>query len=199
MATTAPQAPRPPAPPNPPGPPRRGSNVLAIVLLTLALIVVVSGLAVWVGFHYLVRNFRVHERDAAGGGKQVSISTPFGGIHVDQGKGVNEASLGLPLYPGAKQVTDNGSASISLGLPDSNSMHLVVGKFETPDPPDKVEAFYHNRLGSEVTKFTARDREGKTVFEMKHNDDEKVVALKSIDDGTRIELVHVGHARGESN
>ncbi|HLW79898.1 MAG TPA: hypothetical protein VKU44_09910 [Terriglobia bacterium] len=196
---TPPEPPRPPSPPAPPGPPRSGSNVLAIVLMALALIVVVCGLAVWVGFHYLVRSFRVHERDAAGGGKQVSISTPFGGINVDQGKGVNEAALGLPLYPGAKQVTDQGSASISLGLPDSNSVHIVVGKFESADPPDKVLAFYHNRLGSEVTKFTERNAEGKTVFEIKHNDDERVVTVKGIDDGTSIELVHVGHASGESN
>lgn len=188
-----------PRPPSPPAPPRSGSNVLAIVLLGLALIVVVSGLAVWVGFHYLARGFRIRQRDSAGGGKQVSISTPFGGINVDAGKGVSEASLGLPIYPGSKQLRDNDSASVSLGLPDSNSVRIVAGKFESSDPLEKVEAFYHQRLGSEVTKFTERDSEGKTVFEIKHQDDEKVVSLHRQDDGTRIELVHVGHTRGESN
>ena len=191
--------PTPPRPPSPPAPPRSGSNVMAIVLLGLALIVVVSGLVVWVGFHYLARSFRVRQRDSAGGGKQVSISTPFGGINVDAGKGVSEAGLGLPIYPGAKQVRDNDSATVSLGLPDSNSVRIVAGKFQSSDPIEKVEAFYHQHLGSEVTKYTERDSQGKTVFEIKHQDDERVVTLQSADDGTRIELVHVGHTHGESN
>lgn len=188
-----------PRPPVPPPPPRSGSNVLAIVLLGLALIVVVSGLVVWLGFNYLAHSFRVRQHESANGEKQVSISTPFGGINVDAGKGVSEASLGLPIYPGAKQLRDNDSASVSLGLPDSNALHIVAGKFETSDPLAKVEAFYHQRIDSEVTKFTEHDPHGKTVFEIKHQDDERVVTLQSQDDGTRIELVHVGHTHGESN
>lgn len=193
MATSQPQPPRPPAPP------RSGSNILAIVLLGLALIVVVSGLVVWFGLHYLSHNIRVSERESEAGKKQVSISTPFGGLHVNTGKEVTEASLRLPIYPGATVVKNDDSATVSLGLPGDNSVGIVVGKFETPDPIDKVEAFYHGRLGSEVTKFTQRDNEGKTVFEIKQKDDERVVALKDTGGGTRIELVHVGHAQGETS
>jgi hypothetical protein len=188
-----------PQPPRPPAPPRSGSNILAIVLLGLALIVVVSGLVVWFGLHYLSQNIHVSERQSEAGKKQVAITTPFGGIHVNTGKEVSEASLRLPIYPGAKVVKNDDSATVSLGLPGETSVGIVVGKFETPDPIDKVEAFYHDRLGSEVTKFTQRNNEGKTVFEIKQKDDERVVALKSTDGGTRIELVHVGHALGETS
>lgn len=196
MATSQAQPPRPPAPP---APPRSGSNILAIVLLGLALIVVVSGLVVWFGLHYLSHNIRVSEHESEQGKKQVAISTPFGGLHVNTGKAVTEASLRLPIYPGAMQVKNDDSATVSLGLPGANSVGIVVGKFESSDPLDKVEKFYHDRLGSEVTKFTERDNEGKTVFEIKQKDDERVVALKSTDGGTRIELVHVGHAQGETS
>jgi len=194
MATTSQ-----PQPPRPPAPPRSGSNIIAIVLLGLALIVVVSEVAVWAGLHYLARNFQVNQRESAGGKKEVSIKTPFGGIDVNAGKNVSEAGLGLPIYPGAKQVTDDDSASVNLGLPGMQNVRIMVGKFDTPDPVGKVEAFYHARLGSDVTKYTASDSQGKTVFEMKHQDDEKVVTLKGNSGGTRIELVHVGHGSGESN
>ena len=196
--STSPQT-QPPRPPTPPAPPRSSSNVIAIVLLGLALIVVVSGLVVWAGLHYLAHNFQVNERQSAAGKKEVEIKTPFGGINVNAGKNLNEASLGLPIYPGAKQVPDQDSASVNIGLPGMTNVRVVAGKFDTPDAVDKVEAFYHGRLGSEVTKFTQSDSEGKTVFEMKHKDDEKVVALKSTGSGTRIELVHVGAGSAESN
>jgi hypothetical protein len=197
MATSP--EPQPPRPPAPPAPPRSSSNVLAIVLLALALIVVVSGLVVWAGLHYITRNFHVDQRESAGGKKEVSIKTPFGGINVDAGKNVSEASLGLPIYPGAQRVTDEDSASVSIGLPGEHNVRVLVGKFDTPDPLDKVETFYHDRLGGEVTKFTERNSEGKTVFEIKHKDDERAVALKSTSSGTRIELVHAGVGQAESN
>ncbi len=196
--STSPQA-QPPRPPAPPAPPRSSSNVIAIVLLGLALIVVVSGLVVWAGLHYLARNFQVNQRESAAGKKEVQIKTPFGGIDVNAGKNLNEAGLGLPIYPGAKQMPDQDSASVNIGLPGMHNVQVLVGKFDTPDPLDKVEAFYHGRLGSEITKFTERDSEGKMVFEMKHKDDEKVVALKSTGSGTRIELVHAGYGNTESN
>ena len=50
-----------------------------------------------------------------------------------------------------------------------------------------------------MTKFKEKDEEGKTVFEMKHDKQEKVVALKSNGDKTVIELVHVSEGPSEAN
>jgi hypothetical protein len=50
-----------------------------------------------------------------------------------------------------------------------------------------------------VTKFVEKDSDGKTVLEVKHRDQEKVVALKGLSSGTRIELVRVVHGRAETN
>lgn len=188
--------PQPPRPPLPPAPPRAPSRVLPIVLLSLALIVALSVLAVWVGLRVLSHAVRVRVDDGGGGKEEVSIKTPVGSFEA--AKGVDEAHLGLPIYPGAKQVKDDG-ATLNFNFGGDTSMRLVVGKFETPDPIEKVTVFYRNRLGNQVTKFTAKDSEGKTVLEIKHPDQEKIVALKNEGSGTHLELVHVVHSRAQAN
>lgn len=190
MSTT----PHPPQPPTPPAPARPSSNIVAIVLLLLALIVVVSGLVVWGGLRYLARGVQVHVSEAKNG-KQVSIQTPVGSLEVK--KEVNEAQLGLPVYPGATRVKDEDSAAISMDFGGEQGVHLVVAKFESTDDLDKVRSFYQDQVGGEVTKITEKDREGKTVFEIKHKGQERIIALKSIGAGTRIELVRVEHGRQE--
>ena len=49
----------PPRAPVPPQPPRTGSHVVAIALLTLALIVLVCVLAVWMGLRFLSLSVKV--------------------------------------------------------------------------------------------------------------------------------------------
>jgi hypothetical protein len=76
---------------------------------------------------------------------------------------------------------------------------VLAGKFETRDSVDKVTTFYHDRLGDQVTKFRERNEEGKTVFEIKHDKQDKVVALKSNGDMTVIELVRVSEGSDQGN
>jgi hypothetical protein len=187
--SATPQPPRPPVPPAP-------SRVLPIILLSLALIVVLSALAVWIGLRVLSHAVRVRVDEGKGGNKEVSIQTPVGSFEA--AKGVDEARLGLPIYPGAKQMKD-AAATVNFSFGGETNMHLVVGKFETSDPIEKVTAFYRNRLGSQVTKFTEKNSEGKTLFEVKRPDQEKIVALKDEGSGTRLELVRVVHGRAEAN
>jgi hypothetical protein len=192
--STIPHHPQSPAPPAPPAPARPSSNIVAIVLLLLALIVVVSGIVVWGGLHYLSRGVRVHLNEA--NGKQVSVQTPIGSFEVK--KDVNEAQLGLPIYPGATRLKDEDSATINMNFGGEQGVHVVVAKFETTDNLDKVRGFYQDRVGGDVTKFTEKDSEGKTVFEIKRKNQERIVTLKSMGGGTRIDLVRVDHGREES-
>ena len=193
MATDL-QPPRPPAPPQPPG---NGSHILAIVLLLLALIVLVGGLAIWGGLRFLSSAVHVNVEQGGNGKKEVSIKTPFGSVEVN--KDINEASLGLPIYPGATRLKDHDSATVNVDIADEAKVRVLAGKFETPDSVDKVIAFYHDRLGDQVTKFKEKDEEGKTVFEIKHDKQDKVVALKSSGDKTVIELVRVSEGQAEGN
>jgi hypothetical protein len=184
-------------PPAPPQPPRSGSTIVIIVLLFLALIVVVAGIGIWTAAHIICRNVHVQVERGDNGKKEVSIKTPIGSLAVHQG--VNEASIGLPIYPGATRVKDKDSATVSIDIADEAKVRVLVGKFETPDSYEKVRAFYQERLGDQVTKYREKDEEGKTVFEIKRDKQQKVVALKSQGDMTEIELVHVSEGRGEGN
>lgn len=181
----------------PPPPPRSSSNVVPIVLLILALIIVVSGLAVWTGLRFLSQTVQVQVQESGAGKKEVSIKTPIGSLEVHPQ--ASEAALGLPLYPGAKPLTEDKGATVDFDFANEATLRIVVGKFETPDPLEKVKGFYRERLGDQVTKYTEKSPDGKTVFEMKSSQVEKVVALKSKGDGTRIELVRIGHGHEESN
>jgi hypothetical protein len=222
--TTSPQPPHPPAAP---GPPHTGSNVLAIVLLILAMIVAASVAAVWFGVRLLQQNVHVQVTEKGGNRKEVNIKTPIGNFEVHKGEQATEAQLGLPFYPGAARVNekdDNGSVGLSFNLPDQNDVRIYVAKFQSSDPLGKVRDFYGQRLGSEVTQYTVKNREGKTIvkldrldesnfkvaadklaakdegkttFEIKEKHEERVVALEPKDGGTRITLVRVLHAKAE--
>ena len=183
-----------PAAPRPPEPPR-SSHWIAIALLSLALIVVVSGITILLGLRFLSSNFNLSVNESS---KGVAIKTPVGSFDVK--KDVSEAQLGLPIYPGSERIKegDNG-ATISLGLPEHNAVRIVAGKYTTSDPLDTVRDFYQKQLGTQVTKFRDRDNEGKTVFEIKREKDEKIVALKSKPGLTEIDLVRIVESGGETN
>jgi hypothetical protein len=183
------------------------------------MIVLLSGLAVWGGIHFLTRSFRVQVHDQGGSDhKQVSIKTPFGSIEANKSGSVSEAALSLPIYPGARQAKDEDSASVSLGFPGSHALRIVAGKFDTADSFEKVRNFYQDRLTAQDGPFTRTNRidsntdfdsgdmgnfvgvddEGKTVFRIKLKDDLRVVAVKvNGEGGTRIELVRVSKGGGD--
>ena len=193
MATN-PQPPRPPAPPQPPG---SRSHIITIALLFVALMGLLACVAAWVGLRFLSNAVHVQVEQQGSGKKEVSIRTPLGSIEVNQD--VNEASLGLPIYPGATHIKDHNSATVNLDIANEAKVRVLAGKFETSDSVDKVIAFYRERLGDQVTKFKDKNEEGKTVFEMKHDKQDKVVALKSDGDKTEIELVRVSEGGMEAN
>ena len=192
MATN-PQPPQPPIPPEPP----RSSNAVTIALLILALIVVLAGLGVWIGFRVIAHNVHVEVQQSAEGKKEFSIKTPLGSLEVQ--KEVNEASLGLPIYPGAVRVPEKDTATVNINIAGEQRVRVLAAKFETPDSLDKVRGFYRERLGTQVTKYVEKNDEGKTVLEIKSEHQEKVVALKQEGDRTQIELVRVWHGREMGN
>jgi len=190
-------SPQPPRPPIPPQAPRSSSNIVAIALLILALIVLVSGIAVWTGLKFLSHNIRLQVEPRGASDKQVSISTPVGSLEVHHD--VNEASLNLPIYPGATRMKDNDSATVDLAFGSEQSVHVLAAKFQTPDSLESVTTFYKERLGSQVNKFTEKNAGRKVVLEMKSPGQEKVVTLEVAGSKTLITLVHVSFGEGESN
>jgi hypothetical protein len=178
-------------------PPRTASHLLAITLLVLALIITASVLTVWIGLRYLTRGVSVNVEERGRGTKAVSIKTPVGSLEVNQD--VDEAHLGLPIYPGATRLKEGDSANVNLAFGDEAHLRVVAAKFETPDSLEKVKDYYKSRLGSEVTKFVEKDQRGETVFEIKRKGLEKVVALQEVGGKTQIALVRVAHGSAETN
>lgn len=190
-------SPMPPRPPSPPHPPRSNGNYVAIAVLLLALIVVVVGAAIWGGLGLLSSAVHIRVNEQGAGKKEVSISTPVGSFEVN--KGVNEASLGLPIYPGATRLEDKDSATVNIDIADETKVQVLAGKFETSDSIDKVRDFYHARLGDQVTKYRDHDENGKTVFELKRDKQDKIVSLKDDRGRTIIELVRVTEGSAQAN
>lgn len=96
-----------------------------------------------------VAGCRVHvDKGANGEDKTVQVDTPFGGVHVNTDQ-VSAADLGLPVYPGAEQVTNDDkhkSADVHLGFGEWQ-LRVRAVNYATSDSKEQVAAFYKKALG----------------------------------------------------
>src|SRR5713101_8402692 len=88
------------------------------------------------------------KKDKNGEDKNVDITTPFGGIHVNNNADVRDT--GLPVYPGARLKPKNGdhdskSANVSISA-GGYGVKVVALEYETDDAPTKVIAYYQDQL-----------------------------------------------------
>jgi hypothetical protein len=87
------------------------------------------------------------DKSSNGGGDNVKIATPFGGISVNKDQ-TSPAELGLPAYPGAVLETagdGNHSAKVDLGF-GSWKLKVKVAHYSTADNQDQVLSFYRKAL-----------------------------------------------------
>ena len=90
----------------------------------------------------------IHEqRNGEKGDKKVEIKTPFGDLKVNNQVDVKET--GFPVYPGARQVErndhDSSAANVNISV-GGFGLKVVAIKFESDDAPDKVLAFYRDKV-----------------------------------------------------
>ena len=89
------------------------------------------------------------KKDERGQDKNVDIQTPVGGIHVS--KDADARDVGLPVYPGARpkeqKGNDGSSANVNMNWGPFGLKVIALG-FVTDDAPDKVAAFYRDKLKS---------------------------------------------------
>ena len=90
----------------------------------------------------------IHEqRTADNKDKKVEIKTPFGDLKVNTE--VDAKETGFPVYPGARPALDHGddknSANVNINSP-MFGLKVVAVKFESDDAPEKVLAFYHDKV-----------------------------------------------------
>ncbi len=83
------------------------------------------------------------------GGADVSVDTPLGGVHVKSDPSAVLAKVGLPAYPGAQAVAEQGkdkdAADVNLNFGSFHLQVLAAG-LQTNDTPAQVEAFYRKAL-----------------------------------------------------
>jgi len=171
-------------------------------VLIVGFIIASAIFMVWFGLRILSHGVHVQVTENSPDRKVVTVKTPVGDLKIAKEQNISDLRLGLPIYPGATRErvkNDDNSVSLTFDLPQQVNLRIAVAKFDTPDPIDKVRAFYKQQLGGEVTTFTQTDRSGKTVFEIKYGEQDKVVTLKPHDGGTHIDLVRIFHGEAEPN
>jgi hypothetical protein len=97
----------------------------------------------------------VDVRNDSGDQKSVDIRTPLADVSV-RTNGVDPSASGLPIYPGARPLTDkNDSHSADVTVENGLfGVKVIAAKFETEDAPDAVVSFYKREMASygEVTE-----------------------------------------------
>ena len=100
--------------------------------------------------------------------KNVDVRSPMGDLHL--GKDADAQKAGLPIYPGARPQHTDKDEPLNLALSTENfGMKLIVAKYETDDPAEKVLAFYREKMkkyGKVLECHGTEDRNG-----FSHDDD----------------------------
>jgi hypothetical protein len=77
--------------------------------------------------------------------KPLDVTSSVGDLHV--GKDADAKKAGLPLYPGARPERDKDNDPLNLGiLTESFGFKLVVAKYESDDPAEKILAYYKDKM-----------------------------------------------------
>ncbi|MGA8182364.1 MAG: hypothetical protein WB819_01835 [Terriglobia bacterium] len=193
-----------PTSPPPAEPPRKpvDKHIVWAILLVVGFIIASGIFMVWFGLRILSHGVHIKVSEPSSDTKVVTVKTPMGNFKIAREQSVSDLHLGLPVYPGATRAEDSSndnSVSLAFDLPNETNLRIAAAKFNTPDALSKVQEFYKKQLGGEVSSFSQTNRDGKAVFEMKYNEQDKVVSLSPHDGGTRIDLVRIFHGHAEPN
>jgi hypothetical protein len=185
MSAGAPIPPNPPYPNIPPPPTASGSAVLKIVLLVIAAMVLVGAIIAGVIGLGVYKIAKGAHKDSSG---NVSISTPGGTITAGQNNSVSAADLGVDLYP----AVTAGEGSMNMKMPNGSMFSAV---YRSSDPPDKIVAFYKERLGDKAS--VVQTSNGTVLSAGEKDRDNIVVTITPEANSTKIAIVHVTTTKSE--
>jgi len=73
------------------------------------------------------------------------VKSSVGDLHM--GKDANAEKAGLPLYPGARPQRDEDNDPLNFGiLTETFGLKVIVAKYESSDPPEKIISFYKDKM-----------------------------------------------------
>ncbi|HZQ67783.1 MAG TPA: hypothetical protein VFA68_04620 [Terriglobales bacterium] len=129
------------------------------------------------------------KKDGEGQDKKVDIQTPVAGLHVSSNPDVEDT--GLPVYPGAtrkpKKEGDSEETGANLNIATSFfGLKVVAVEFLSQDSPDKVMAYYKDKLSKygKVLECHKRKGGGSVSMNSRDGDDSKDRELKCEGDNT---------------
>jgi hypothetical protein len=123
--------------------------------------------------------------------EKVDIQTPFANLKVDSGD--KAADNGIPVYPGAhlrpKENGDSHSANINIGAAGFG-LKVIAAEYETDDSPEKVKAFYTDKMKSFGNVLICKGHSGSSDVHISghndKNDDKKLTCSDTSGDGWEI-------------
>ena len=132
----------------------------------------------------------VHVDDKDKKNQKVDIQTPFADLKVDSSE--KAAVNGIPVYPGAHlRPADNGdnhSANINIGAAGFG-LKVIAAEYETDDSPEKVKAFYEDKMKHFGPTLTCNGHNGGSDVHMSihgENKDKKLSCSDTSGDGWEI-------------
>ncbi len=135
----------------------------------------------------LTRTIRVH-----GTNGDVQVDSPFGSVHVQHDGKARPETAGMPVYPGAKLVEGNESATVDLSAAfGDKDLHVVAGKWETPDSLQQVRKFYENKFPD----MSVIQHSGRVEMHSVDGDGKRVIVLRDRGSSTEISLASVGQPK----
>src|SRR5215471_12713446 len=122
--------------------------------------------------------------------EKVDINTPFASLKIDSNE--KSADNGIPVYPGAHlrpaENGDNHSANINLGAAGFG-LKVIAAEYETGDSPDKVKAFYEDKMKKFGSVLVCKGHSGGSDVNIsmhKKDDDNKLSCSDTKGDGWEI-------------
>jgi hypothetical protein len=180
-----------PIPPNPayqnvpPPPTTSGNTVLKIVLIVIGVFVL---LGVIVAGVIGVEVYKMAKSADKGSNGNVSISTPSGTITTGQSANVTAADLGVDLYPGAT----TGEGSMNMKTPNGS---MVTAVYLSPDPSDKIVAFYKEKLGDQAS--IVQTSHGTVLSAGQKDKDNVVITITPEGNSSKIAIVRVTNTKSD--
>lgn len=132
----------------------------------------------------------VHVDDKDKKNENVDISTPFANLKVNTGdKAVDN---GIPVYPGAhlrpEENGDNHSANINIGGMGFG-LKVIAAEYDTDDSPEKVKAFYLNKLKTFGNVLVCNGHSGGSDVRVSgHKENEKLSCSDTHGDGWELKV-----------
>ncbi len=176
-------------------PPASSNKTLKIILITLAVLAVIavgSVAAVTFMIRRAVNNI-VTVEEGANGQPRVELNVPGAG-KISVNSGINEAQLGVPIYPGATPDKDgSGTVSVSNQIPGQSGW-FGAATFTTDDTVDEVAEFYRDTLGEKAsTVDSASEGKRQVIFTLQTEQGFRMVTIGEEDGKTKLVIASAGN------